>query len=222
MNIGQKLKARRKELSLTMLEVAKRVGVSEATVSRWESGDIANMRRDKIALLAKALCVTPAFVMDLEEAEENVENTFLSSPTITEDCTTFPIIGEVAAGYEHIAVEDWDGDCIEIPNNYLQGRDKTDFFVLRVKGNSMYPDYKEGDTVLILKQTTLNYSGQVGVVIYGDNNATLKKVEYKQGENWINLIAINPSIPPTRIEDEALEHCKILGIPKLIIREIKE
>ena len=63
MEIGIKLKNRRKELNLTMLEIAKKVGVSEATVSRWESGDIANMRRDKIAALANALQVPPSFIM---------------------------------------------------------------------------------------------------------------------------------------------------------------
>ena len=67
MDISKKLKNRRKELGLTMLEIAQKVGVSEATVSRWESGDIANMRRDKIASLANALNVTPAYIMGWEE-----------------------------------------------------------------------------------------------------------------------------------------------------------
>lgn len=67
MKINQKMKNRRKEIGLTMLEVAQKVGVSEATVSRWESGDIANMRRDKIVLLAKALDVSPAFIMGWEK-----------------------------------------------------------------------------------------------------------------------------------------------------------
>ncbi|MBS5026410.1 MAG: helix-turn-helix transcriptional regulator, partial [Peptostreptococcaceae bacterium] len=46
MALKDDLKQRRIELNLTMAEVAKKVGVSEATISRWESGDIANMRRD--------------------------------------------------------------------------------------------------------------------------------------------------------------------------------
>lgn len=73
MNTGEKLKIRRKELGLTMLQVAKRTGVSEATISRWESGDIANMRRDKIVSLATALRVTPSFIMDAPDnpTEEN-------------------------------------------------------------------------------------------------------------------------------------------------------
>ena len=54
---------RRKELGLTMKQVAELVGVSEATVSRWESGQIANMRRDKINSYAKALQVRPSFIM---------------------------------------------------------------------------------------------------------------------------------------------------------------
>ena len=70
MNICEKLKKRRKELGLTMLEVAKQIGVSEATVSRWESGDIANMRRDKIVSLANALQVHPSFIMGEEEYYE--------------------------------------------------------------------------------------------------------------------------------------------------------
>ena len=47
------LKSRRLELGLTMLEVAKAIGVSEATVSRYESGNIKNMRRDRIEKYAK-------------------------------------------------------------------------------------------------------------------------------------------------------------------------
>ena len=41
---------RRLELGLTQKDIAEAVGVTEATVSRWESGSIANMRRDKIVL----------------------------------------------------------------------------------------------------------------------------------------------------------------------------
>ena len=63
MEIKDILKSRRLELKLTMLDVAKKVGVSEATVSRWESGDIANMRRDKIVLLAQALDLPPYVIM---------------------------------------------------------------------------------------------------------------------------------------------------------------
>ena len=64
--INSKLKNRRKELNLSMKEVAEYVGVSESTVSRWESGNIANMGRDKIYALSKILKISPAEVMGVE------------------------------------------------------------------------------------------------------------------------------------------------------------
>jgi transcriptional regulator with XRE-family HTH domain len=67
MKANEVMKVRRLELGLTQKEVADRVGVTEATVSRWESGDIKNMRRDKIAALARALDVSPAVLMDWEQ-----------------------------------------------------------------------------------------------------------------------------------------------------------
>ena len=67
MKANEVMKVRRLELGLTQKEVADRVGVTEATVSRWESGDIKNMRRDKIAALARALDISPAVLMDWEQ-----------------------------------------------------------------------------------------------------------------------------------------------------------
>ena len=54
-SVGKIIFDRRTALSLTQKDVADYVGVSEATVSRWESGHIDNMRRDRIAKLAKVL-----------------------------------------------------------------------------------------------------------------------------------------------------------------------
>jgi transcriptional regulator with XRE-family HTH domain len=59
MKTNELIKARRQELGLTIREVADRVGVGPSTVSRWESGNIANMRRDKISKLAKVLDLDP-------------------------------------------------------------------------------------------------------------------------------------------------------------------
>ena len=57
------LKNRRIELGLTQYDVASHVGVSEATVSRWESGDIANMKQDRIAALAEILRIEPSYIV---------------------------------------------------------------------------------------------------------------------------------------------------------------
>ena len=86
----------------------------------------------------------------------------------------------------------------------------------------MYPLYMKGDVVLVLRQTTLNRSGDIGVIRYNEEEATLKKVEFVYGEDWMKLIPINPEYPPKLIENEALEECSVIGIPRMVIREIKD
>ena len=70
MNINKFIKNRRLELGLTMLDVAKACEVSEATVSRWESGDISNMKRSRIASLAKVLQISPAIIVGVQDEFE--------------------------------------------------------------------------------------------------------------------------------------------------------
>lgn len=216
MTIGQRIKQRREELGLTVSDVAKRLGKHRATVYRYESDDIEKLGIDVLEPLAVVLRTTPAALMGW--ADEDAA----PSPGITEDVVTFEIIGDVAAGYDHIATSDWDAEKIDVPLAWLHGHPASDFFCLRVKGDSMYPQYQNGDVVLVKKQSTLNRSGEIGVVIYGDELATLKKVEYVMGEDWMLMIPINASYPPIRIEGEDLEHCRVLGLPVKLIRDIKQ
>lgn len=67
MGLSNILRKRRKELGLTLAEIAAKMGVSEATVQRWESGNIKNMRQERISSLAEVLHVTPAYLMGWEE-----------------------------------------------------------------------------------------------------------------------------------------------------------
>ena len=83
--MAQRIKALRQEKGLTLEQVAKVVGVGKSTVRKWETGMIANMRRDKIAALAKALGTTPAYLMGWKEDETNPTSapitTFIASPS---------------------------------------------------------------------------------------------------------------------------------------------
>lgn len=63
MSVQEIIKSRRLELGLTLKDVAKVLGVAEATVSRYETGDIQNMGIDKISNLARALHCSPAYLM---------------------------------------------------------------------------------------------------------------------------------------------------------------
>lgn len=75
MELNDVLKNRRAEIGKTLKDVADVCGVSETTVSRWESGDIENMRRDRIAAYAKALAVSPSVIMRWEEPEPTMQLT---------------------------------------------------------------------------------------------------------------------------------------------------
>ena len=69
--INNLLREKRKTKGLTMKEVAKAVGVSEGTVSRWESGEIANMGRSRIYALSQILDLSPAEIMGIADDSSN-------------------------------------------------------------------------------------------------------------------------------------------------------
>ncbi len=82
-NLAHKIKELRLKNKMTLEEVANIVGVGKSTVRKWETGMIANMKRDKIALLAKALGTTPAYLMGWDETDKNGK--------VSNDKTTPPI-----------------------------------------------------------------------------------------------------------------------------------
>ena len=67
MLLSEILKSRRAALGYTLLEIANKMGVSEATVQRWESGVIKSIKYDKIEKLASVLDVDPAALMGWED-----------------------------------------------------------------------------------------------------------------------------------------------------------
>ena len=201
----------RKRAGLSQQELAERTGISRSAISMYETG-----KREPD--LETFEIFADFYNVDMNTLTGKIVT--FPSPRVAEEVVSIPIIGDVAAGYDHIANEEYDGEAVEIPLPWLHGRQVKDFFALRVKGDSMYPQYQNGDVVVVLKQATMNRSGEVGVVVYEDSNATLKKIEYVMGEDWMRLIPINPQFPPILVENEALEHCRVLGIPKYLIREV--
>ena len=219
MTIGERIRRRREELGLSVDDVAKRLCKHRATIYRYESNEIEKLPTGILEPLAVVLQTSPAYLMGWEE---QAPHTGTPAPLVTDDVVTMPVIGEVAAGYGNLAYENWQGDSIEIPRSYLHGRELSDYFVLRVVGDSMYPDYQDGDHVLVLRQSTMDRSGQIGVIIYGDEASTLKRIEYVEGENWLTMRPVNPQYPPVTIRDEALEHCTVLGVAKMVIRDLEQ
>ena len=194
------LKERRNELGLTLLQVAQAVGVSEATVSRWESGDIANMRRDKIAKLAKALNIRPSVVMGIDD--ESLQN----------NCTgvKVPVLGYVRAGIPIEAVEEV-LDYEEISSDMA---DQGDYFALAIKGDSMEPKISEGDVVIVRQQESVD-NGDLAVVLINGADATVKK--FYKTEKGIKLISTNPKYDPFFFSPEEVE-----TLPAQIIGKVVE
>lgn len=69
------IRKRRLDLGLTLEEVGTAVGVGKSTVRKWETGDIENMRTDKIAKLCKVLKITPEAFMGWDELPKTVRLT---------------------------------------------------------------------------------------------------------------------------------------------------
>ena len=205
----ENLRKLRKAKGLKQKELAAIVGVTESAISQLENGKRAPSFELSLKLAEALDCESSDFV-----------STRQNRPNVTDSFVTFEVMGEVAAGYDHYAVQDWTEGNIDIPASWLHGRPREDYFVLRVCGQSMFPTYQDGDIVLVLKQSTMDHSGQIGVVMYDDDKATLKRVEYVMGEDWMKLSPINPQFPPVMVTDERLEHCRVLGIPKMLVRKV--
>jgi transcriptional regulator with XRE-family HTH domain len=99
--MAQRIRELRQEKGLTLEQVADVVGVGKSTVRKWETGMIANMKRDKIADLAKALGTTPAYLMGWKEDTEKKDSP--SEPLLTEGekkvLELFRLIPEERQGY---------------------------------------------------------------------------------------------------------------------------
>lgn len=61
------IKSRRLELGLTQQELADLCHADRSTVGKWESGDIINIKRDKLRLLASVLQVSHLALLGAEE-----------------------------------------------------------------------------------------------------------------------------------------------------------
>lgn len=185
-SVGKLIYDRRTELGITQKEVADFVGVSEATVSRWESGHIDNMRRDRIAALSKILRMSPLAIMGIDDAD-------LSSRLpnmISIDARTFrvPIVGRVAAGRPIVADEEIIG-YEYIDNKY--SKDGHEYFGLRIVGKSMEPTIMDGDIVIVRRQNYVE-NGEIAIVLIDGEEATAKEI--KESADGITLIGHNAAV----------------------------
>lgn len=205
------LKERRLQLGLTLKEVAAKVGVSEATVSRWEGGQIANMKRQYIAAYAAALQTTPGFIMTGKEEQEtdttrravSIPPGFLPMPEMAQA----PLVGRIACGTPITAEQNIE-QIVSIPASWRAT------FTLMCRGDSMAPRIQDGDLVAVRSQPEVE-NGEIAAVRIGEE-ATLKHVYVypnyielrPENPEYTSIIKIGPEMEDVHIEGRVVGLCR--------------
>lgn len=192
---GEHLRRRRKELKMTLEEVGNIVGVGKSTVRKWETGDIENMRRDKIALLAKALKTTPLYIMGVKEDANHVQIS-----------ANIPLIGTICAGDGLLAEQN-----IEEYVHYPFPNKRQPDYALRVKGDSMIgAGIESGDIVYMRRAPWADYNGQIVAALINDQeDGTLKRIKWSSNSPKIQLVPENDEYQIIEVMPNEVKICGV-------------
>ncbi|OKZ96766.1 MAG: hypothetical protein BHV90_21190 [Clostridiales bacterium 42_27] len=201
MTTGERMKQRRKEIGLSAEKVAERLGVSPATIYRYEKGDIEKVPVDIFAELAKILQTTPAYLMGWEEKPEPKKPTIPPGFEPMPKMKKIPLIGSIACG-EPITAEQNIEKMVDVPE-YIRCD-----FSLTCHGDSMVDaGIHDKDVVYIRIQPEVE-NGEIAAVRI-DGEATLKRVYYNPGT--LTLMPANPAYAPMVYTGSQLEEVHIEG-----------
>lgn len=122
---------------------------------------------------------------------------------------TIPVLGQIPAGIPIEAIE----DVLDYEDlSEQEAADGFEYFGLRIKGNSMYPEYQDGDTIIVRRQDTAE-TGDDAVVMVNGYDATFKRI--KRSADGIILMPINTTdFEPTFYSNAQIESLpiRVLGI----------
>ena len=176
----------------TLDKIEEYVGKTNATISRYASGEITGVKRSTISKLADFFKVSPAWLAGFSDKKYDDFNNKQS----------LPLLGIVKAGYDYLANE----NIISYVSADIKVSDIENCYALKVIGNSMEPVLYEDDIVIVHKQNDIE-NGQIAIVLIDDEEATVKKViKY---DDHIELIAFNSYYPPKKLTDK--DNFKIIG-----------
>lgn len=206
MNMGERLKELRIKKGATQEEVGKIINVSKATIMKYEKGLVENLKRSSIEQLAKYFGVTPSYLMCMEEEKTDLLGNSVSP---------VPLLGSVKAGYDYMAQENWEG-TINVEKSLVG--DGSEYFTLKVKGDSMAPAFLEGDIVVVHKQNDCE-NNEIAIVIVNGDEGTIKKV--RKTDVGIMLQPLNPAYAPMMYSNEEIKTIPIIiaGVVKQLKRE---
>lgn len=188
-----RLKQLRQNRKLTLSALSEMVGVSDATLQRYESGQIQNIKKPILEKLAEIFGCSEAYIMGW--GDEGTDNIFVPS------LKRLPVLGEISCGQPVFCNEGNDGEAIVVADS------KADFCLI-AKGDSMTGvRIYEGDIVFIKEQDDVE-NGEIAAVIINDE-ATLKRVFKKGGV--ITLMSENPKYDPLVYTPDEFTSIRILG-----------
>ena len=189
--------------NISQKEIAEYVGVSQASVSNWCKG-IKMPRMDKIDKLCELFGCTRSDLMD-ERIPYRGHASKLAQVAPSKG-VRIPVFGTVRAGIPLDAITDI-LDYEEIPQEMAR---QGEYFGLRVKGDSMLPDIREDDIVIVRQQPDVE-NGDTAIVLINGDEATVKRVT--KSSAGLTLIPANSQYAPMvySMLDVATLPVKILG-----------
>lgn len=205
-------------------------GIDKTLLNKYIKG-VAIAKQDNIFILAKALNVSESWLMGYDvdmdrdwlpsDDNTNLENIFIDNARYLKTdakMIKIPVLGKVPAGIPIEAIEDIIG-YEEIP--YDMVKNGVNYFALKVNGDSMYPEYLSGDTIIVRQQPDCE-SGDDCIVMVNGDDATFKRV-VKQEKNLI-LKPLNNQYEPYVFNeyDILTKPVKIVGIVTEVRRKLKK
>lgn len=177
LNVGQRIKQRRKELGFSADYVAKQLGKNRATVYRYESDEIENMAVDVVKDLAKVLKTSPAYLMGWSDSTENLSasNKYMYFDTA------------VSAGLPNDieALTEKEVDTITIPD-IIMGKyaGNKNIFITRINGDSMNKVIPH-DSLIAVRPVSPETLKNGDIVVYKYDSEYAVKRFYKQDNKVI-------------------------------------
>ena len=194
-NMGTIIKKRREQLGISQEQLANILGYkSRSSINKIELNHT-DLPQSKIVALAKALSVTPAYLMGWEEPEQPTPQSN-GYPTVR-----IPVLGDVAAGVPILAQQDIVG-YEDIPADMAK---TGEYFGLKIKGDSMEPKIHDNDIVIVKSMSDAENNDIVIAMI--NNEATCKRLH--KYSNSVVLTAINSDYKPIEVTPD--EDIQILG-----------
>lgn len=214
--IASRLRTALEMRGMKQAELVELTGIGKSSISTYLRGSYIPKQKN-IYKMAKALNVNEAWLMG-EDVDPTRQNAY-SEPSDS-SLVTIHYAGPVAAHFD--ATPDDAYEQRTIPAQWIGRRRPEDFFLATVSGDSMYPQFQDGDEILCLRCSDMGISGRIGIMLLGGDEATVKRIEYKPGEDWIDLIPINPEFKPKHIEGVDLEQCRVVGRVIKVIRTVDQ